>query len=407
VRLELSPTLDRPFTSGEFARRWREQSGSVPGATELVFSSSGLPIGADLQVQLSSADPAALGQAAESLEARLRDFPGVHDVASSWRGSRLEAELHIRPEAEAAGLSLADLGRQVRQGIHGAEAQHIQRGRDDVAVMVRYPSDERRSLGDLEAMWIRTPQGDEVPFAAVAEARYGLAPAEILRANRRRIVDVTANVDPAVANANEVLAAIRAQALPALLARHPGLTSSFEGQQREQSETLFAIARGTSLALFVIYALLAVTLGSYAQPLLVISAVPFGMVGATLGHLLLGMDLSAFALIGVTALAGVVVNDSLVLLCAVNREREQGQSAHEAVRRAATLRFRPILLTSLTTFVGLAPILLESSPQAQWLKPAAVSLAFGILFATLVTPFVIPCGYLILEDLRGRTRAAS
>jgi multidrug efflux pump subunit AcrB len=299
------------------------------------------------------------------------------------------------------GLSLSDLGRQVRQAFYGLEAQRVQRGRDEVKVMVRLPADERRSLGDLESFRLRAPGGVEVPFGAVADAEMGRGFSTISRADRARVISVTADVDAALGNSSEIAAAIRGEDLPRILANHPSVSYSVEGEQRQQGETLAALQRGFLLALFGIFALLAVPLRSYSQPLIVMSAIPFGFAGAIWGHMLMGMDLTMLSAAGFVALSGVVVNDSLVMVDYVNRMREEGMSVAEASREAGTARFRAILLTSLSTFAGVTPLLLERSLQAQFLKPLAVSLGFGIIFATFVTLVLVPCWYAILHDLHG------
>jgi multidrug efflux pump subunit AcrB len=254
-------------------------------------------------------------------------------------------------------------------------------------------------------MRIRTADGSSVPFSAVARSTLGEGYSTIQRVDRQRTVTVTANVDPGVANANEVVAALRQRDLPEIEAAFPGVEFSFEGEQREQAEFLSSLARGWALALFVIYALLAVPLRSYTQPLIIMSAIPFGLVGAAWGHLLLGYDFSMMSVIGLVALSGVVVNDSLVLVDRVNQERGKGASLLQALVEAGTARFRAIMLTSLTTFAGLTPLMLESNMQARMLIPMGISLAFGVLFATLITLLLVPCTYLILEDVAGALSA--
>jgi len=308
--------------------------------------------------------------------------------------------LNIKPSAEVLGLSQQNLARQVRQAFYGEEAQRIQRGRDEVKVMVRYPEDRRRSLGDLEDMRIRAPDGSEVPFSEVAEAKLGRGYATITRVDRQRTISVTADVDQSQGNANEVNLALRNTVLPEILAGHPNVQYSFEGEQREQGETLGGLERGFVVALFLIYALLAIPLRSYVQPFLIMTAIPFGIVGAVLAHLVIGMDLSILSMFGIVALAGVVVNDSLVMVDYVNRQVAEQVPLGEAIRKAGSMRFRPILLTSLTTAAGLLPIIMEKSLQARFLIPMALSLAGGVLFATFITLLMIPCGYLVLEDIK-------
>ena len=298
----------------------------------------------------------------------------------------------------ASGLKLNDLARQVRQGFYGDEAQRIQRGRDDIRVMVRYPTAERRSLDDIRRMRIRTPGGDEIPFYTVAEAEEGRGYASINRSNRRRIVTVKADVDPQVANANEINQILRSSILPQMKRDLPGLSFSFEGEQRQQREALSSLARNFILAQLVIFGLLAVPLKRYIQPIIIMTAIPFGIVGAVIGHVIMGLDLTLLSMFGLVALTGIVVNDSLIMVDLINRENEEGIPLHQVILDSGIKRFRPILLTSLTTFFGLTPMILETSLQARFLVPMAVSLGFGVLFATGITLLLIPCFYAILED---------
>ena len=400
VNVELTPSEARSLRAEDVVKRWRDLAGPIPDAVELVFSAARFSAGDAIDVQLRGSDVEELRSVAEAVKVELVRYPGVYDVADSFRAGKQEVELAILPSAEALGLSLTDLARQVRQAFYGDEVQRVQRGREEVRVMVRYPEAERRSLGDLSNLRIRTPEGDEVPFSAVAEARLQRGFATIHRADRQRVVDVTASVDITVGNANEILADIRAQKLPALLLEHPRVSYALEGAQREQADVLFGILRGFGIALLTIYALLAVPLRSYLQPLLIMSAIPFGLVGALVGHLVLGIQLSMLSLFGMVALSGVVVNSSLVLVDFINRRREEGASVQEAVVAGASARFRPVFLTALTTFSGLTPIMLERSAQAQFIIPMAISLAFGVLFATFITLFLLPCTYTILASLR-------
>jgi len=399
VHIELTPSEDRTITSTELAQRWRERTGPIPGAVELSFTATIFNPGEPVNVELAGPDLDDLERVAAELKGRLAEFPGVFDITDSFRAGKQEVTLQIRPEAEAVGLTQADLARQVRHGFYGAEAQRVQRGRDDVKVMVRYPEAERRSLGDLDRMRIRLPDGAGVPLSQVADADYGRGFSTIRRADRQRTINVTADVDPARADANAIMAELDRSVLPELLAGRPGVAYRFEGEQREQSDTIGGLKRGGMFALLIIYALLAVPFRSYVQPLVVMIVIPFGLIGAIGGHLLMGMDLTILSMFGIVALSGVVVNDSLVLVDFVNRRRADGMALVEAVRVAGVQRFRPILLTSLTTFAGLTPLLLERSVQAQFLVPMAVSLAFGVLFATLLTLVLVPSIYLIFEDL--------
>jgi multidrug efflux pump subunit AcrB len=409
VQIALAPGEERALSAAEIARRWRARTGPVPDAEELIFTSSYFSTGSPINLQLEGHDSEGLERAADSLVEKLTGFAGVYDVASSHRGGKRELDLHVLPEAEAHGLALGVVARQVRQAFHGEEVQRIQRGREDVAVMVRYPESQRRSLADLERMWVRTPARNPVPFAAVARAEIGRGYASIERSDRRRIVNVTAEVDAGAGNANQIVAALQSEALPAILSAYPGVSVRLAGHQRDQGEFMDRIARLLALTLVVIYALLAIPLRSYAQPLLILLAVPFGLVGAVWGHALLGLDLTAFSLIGLVALQGVVVNDSLILVHRLNELRRGGASLEVALEAACLSRFRPILVTTATTFLGLMPLLFETSTQARWIKPMAVSLAFGELFSTLIVLVLLPAAIRALEDIRvgaGPPRAA-
>jgi multidrug efflux pump subunit AcrB len=408
VTLELVQAEDRGDVSSEvLARRWRELTGAIPDAVALTYSATLFDSGEDINVQFTGPDLDRLTAAAEDLKLRLAAYEGVGEISDSFLEGKRELKLAIRPEAEMLGLTLTDLGRQVRQAFYGEEAQRIQRGRDDVRVMVRYPESQRRSLANLEEMRIRTPAGAEVPFAQVAEVVPGRGFSTIERVDRNRAVRVTARVDANVTTPGAINGELADAVLPEMMLSHPGVAYSFEGEAKEQRDTLGGLARGFVLALIAIYGLLAIPLRSYLQPLVIMSAIPFGLVGAIWGHIIMGLDLTILSMFGVVALAGVVVNDSLVLVDFINRGREHGDNLHHAVSVAGSVRFRPIMLTSMTTFAGLLPMILEKSLQAQFLIPMAVSLAFGVLFATFVTLVLVPSGYLIIEDLRalpGRLR---
>jgi multidrug efflux pump subunit AcrB len=400
VQLELHGADGRPISAGEISRRWRDGTPTILGAEEITFVSSIFSAGEAIKLRLQSADVDDLQIAAEALKTKLAEYPGVVDITDSFREGKEEIKLSILPSAEMLGLNLDDLARQVRQAFYGEEAQRIQRDREDIRVMVRYPKSQRGSIGDLENMRIRTPAGGEVPFYTVARAELGRGFASIKRSDRQRVIDVSADIELAVANANAIMADLRSNFLPQLIADHPGLRYRLGGQQREQGKMVRGLIRGYGLALILIYALLAIPLRSYAQPLIIMTAIPFGLIGAIGGHLLMGIGLSMMSVMGVVALSGVVVNSSLVLVHHLNEQRKRGSSAATAARTAGVARFRPIILTSITTFAGLTPLLLEESVSAQFLIPMAVSLAFGVAFASTVTLFMVPSLYLALDDLR-------
>ena len=406
VNIELVPGEGRVLASAQIANRLRERLDPIPGAVEMTINSNLMGGQKPIDVQLAGGDIEELRLVAIEIKARLAQYPGVIDITDSFRGGKPEIKLTIKPSAEMLGLSLQDLGRQVRQGFFGEEAQRIQRGRDDVRVMVRYPIEERRSIGDLERMRIRSPDGGQVPFGTVAQAEFGRGFATIKRVDRRRAINVTASVEEKVANASDVLMDLEARHMPEILADHPSVTYSFEGEQQQQTEFMGGLIQGFFIALFVIFSLMAIPLKSYVQPLIVMSAVPFGVVGAILGHGLTGMTMNFMSMLGMVAVAGVVVNDSLLLVHFVNRNREETSSLQKAVQEAGASRFRPILMTSLTTAAGVTPLILEKSIQAQFLIPMAISLAFGVLFATAITLVMVPSVYLILEDFLGFFRSA-
>ena len=399
VMLELVPAAERGVRADDLGRRWRELTGPIPAAAALGFSASDLLPGEDVDVQLVGADPVQLRAAVERVKDRLRGYTGVHDVTDSFEGGPREMRIGIKPAAEALGLSLEDIGRQVRQAFYGEEAQRIQRGRDDIRVMVRYPAEQRRSLGDLEGMRIRTPDGGEVPFGYVAAVETGRGVSSITRMNHRRAINVTAALDETVTSAGAVNAALAADVMPLVTRDHADVRYSFEGSQADQDAVLGSLQVGFPLALFAIFALLAVPLRSYVQPVIIMSAIPLGFVGAVGGHIVMSESLTMLSMMGIVALSGVVVNDSLVMVDFINRERRRGGGLLAAVQEAGAARFRPILLTSITTFAGLAPLLLEQGAQADFMKPMAISLAFGVLFATAITLVMVPAAYLVLDDV--------
>jgi multidrug efflux pump subunit AcrB len=402
VNVELQSSRERTIRATEVVRRWRDKVGTVADAVRVEYTASLVSFGAAVDVELTGTSLDQLRAAGEEIKTRLADYPGVFDISDSFRAGKREIRLELDPRAESLGLSLEALGRQVRQGFYGAEAQRIQRGRDDVRVMVRYPLEERETLASLEDMRIRTPTGAEVPFSFAGRADFGRGFATIQRIDRRRVLNITADVDPAVVTANEVVGDLQANVLPEILAGYPGIDSSFAGEQEEQRQTFEGLFEALGVALIVIYALLAIPFRSYLQPMIVMSAIPFGLIGAVMGHLVVGLNLTMLSLLGLIALTGVVVNDSLVMVDFINRRVAVGMKVHEAIRDAGAARFRPIVLTSLTTFVGLLPLLLERSFQAQFLVPMAVSLAFGVLFATAITLVLVPSLYAILNDFRSQ-----
>lgn len=401
VHIELIPSEQREVTASEIARRWRERVGTdLEHATDLNFTADQINAGAGINVELSSPNFTDLRYAAKDLKTAIRSLPGTYNVTDDDRPGKDELSLSVLPAGEALGLTQREVTRQVRQGFYGDEAQRVQLGKDDVKVFVRYADGERRSLYSLDQMRIRLVDGSEIPFRDVAAYSVERGSANIQRIDRRRTIVVTGEVDRSVSNATELNAELEETVLPDLVRKFRGLRYRFGGEQSDQRESSTSMQQGMFLALFMMYALLAVVFRSYSQPILVLVAIPFGFGGAIWAHYFLGMDLTFMSVIGLLALMGVVVNDSLVLIDFVNRYRkeERSSTALGAIRLAGPRRFRAILLTSLTTFAGLTPILLERSVQAAFIIPMAVSIAFGVAFATVVILILVPTGYLVLED---------
>ncbi len=401
VMMYLVDAGERGLTTQQFVHRWRDEIGEIPGAESLTFSYEvGVEPGKPIDIQLIHDDVTTLEAAAERLATEIGSYAGLRDIDSGVTKGKDQLDFRLTDAALSQGLTEFDLARQVRASFFGAEAVRQQRGRDEVRVYVRLPLEERRSLYNVEELIVRTPMGGEMPLSQAAVVTRGQAYTVITRTDGRRNISVTADVADEDANSNEINGQIRERELPQLLADIPGLSYSFGGEQERQAETMGALGVGFLLALIVMFSMLAVAFHSYTQPILVMSAIPFGMVGAVWGHVVMGFSLSLMSMMGLIALSGVVVNDSLILIVSINRYREEGMSTWEAVVAGGARRFRPILLTSLTTFFGLAPMIVETSVQARFLVPMAVSLGFGVLAATMIMLLIVPCSYLILEDAR-------
>lgn len=403
--VELTKGETREVDAWEVVRRWREAVGEIPGAKELQYAGgTNAGGGAPINIRLTGNNYQQLEAAAAGLEAALKEYSGVFDVVNGASTGTREVKLSMKPSAEVLGLTASDLANQVRQAFYGEEAQRIQRGRDEVRVMVRYPRPERRSIANLESMMIRAPNGVEVPFTAVAEARMGSSYNTISRVDRKRAIDVTADINRDLVEPQRVIADLMATTVPELRQAFPGVSAELGGSSQEEQEIQQEMVLAALAALFLIYALLAIPLKSYTKPVLIMTVIPFGFIGAVAGHLLLGLTLNMMSLFGLLAMAGVVVNDSLILMDFINRARAEGLNPIDAARQAGVQRFRPIILTSLTTFAGVLPILGEQSLQARFVIPMAVSLGFGILFATLISLVLVPAMYVGASDLRAGMR---
>ncbi|KPP91221.1 efflux RND transporter permease subunit [Erythrobacter sp. HL-111] len=390
IRFKLSEPDERDISARRFREKLREEVGDLAGVRSLSYSASLVSVGDPVVAELSADTEEELQRAVERVRAALNEQPGVVEIRDDLSEGQRELELELLPQARNFGLARQDLAQQVRAATFGAEAVRIQRGREEVRVYVRLPEDERDALEDLADYRIRPPDSPaSIPFGEVADVEYGSAPSTIDRRDGRRIITVRADVVSGVTTGSDVTEKLRRDVLPTLREDIPSLDWSFGGEQREQGEVVPALLRNLALALFAIYALLAVPLRSYTQPLVILSAVPLGLVGAVFGHLLLGLDLTILSLIGIVGLAGVVVNDALLLVDFMNERRIEGEEIGTAIVEAAKSRWRPILLTSMTTFFGILPLIAAQSVQARFLVPLAASVAFGVLFATFVQMVVV------------------
>ncbi|NVJ66805.1 MAG: efflux RND transporter permease subunit [Gammaproteobacteria bacterium] len=394
VMFETLPPEQRSsdISIGQLVVEWRKLIGPIPGAETLNFRAEIGRSRDPIDVQLSGSDTEQLNRAAEEVKQILQTTEGVFDIADSFSKGKQEIQFKLKPQAEALGINLSSLARQVRSAFFGVEVQRIQRGRDDVRVMLRLSEQERSSLDELNNLLVKTPAGGNLPLHQLAELTYGKSPAAIERIDRRRTINITADVDKSTGNLVNIRTGIE-QEVKHLLDSYPGIGYSLEGEARDESELINSIKASVIAVLMAIYILLAIVFRSYLKPFIVMAIIPLGGVMAVLGHWLIGLTLSMMSVLGMLALTGVVVNDSLVLVDYINQQRKQGLSRKDAVLNAGVRRLRPVMLTSLTTFVGLIPIIFDKSTQAQFLIPMGVSLGFGILFATGITLILVPLFY--------------
>ena len=398
VSFEMIDPENRTVTSAQFEDRWREVTGRVPAVRSLSFTASVVSVGEPVSVELSAPTQDKLDRAVAAVRDSLNRFGGVFDIKSDQEQGKREIELALKPAARTLGLTLNDLAGQVRAAFFGVESYRLQRGQNEVRVYARLPDDQRNSIEDLNDYRIRAPGGADVPLEEVATVDLGYGPTRINRQDGRRVITVTADVNQTVTTGNEVTAALQASVLPSIQREIPGTTYGFGGQQRQQRKAQSSLIIGFLLALFAIYALLAIPFRSYLQPIVIMSTIPFAWIGALLGHLVLDIQLGLLSIFGIVGLSGVIVNDALVMLDFANEERARGRTWPEALVRAGQMRFRPILLTSLTTFLGLFPIIIEQSVQAQFLIPMAVSLGVGIIFGTGVLMMIVPALAMLQDD---------
>ena len=397
----------RPIDTFALSALWREQMPPLPGVKTLNIQDSIMNGGrddGDISFKLEGKNKDQLKEVANKLKEKLNSIAGVGDVNDSMQSSTEEVQLELKPLAYSMGLTLSDVASQVNFSYYGIEAQRILRNGEEIKVMIRYPKEYRNSVSDIKDARIITSLGAEVPLAEVAKISLVEGVNRIRRENAKRTVNVWASVDTNQAEPFKIAEEIKEEYLPSLLQNYPGVESDVTGRVQEEMDSVAEQVKDFALSMMIIFALLAIPLRSYSQPILIMSVIPFGVVGAVFGHVVMGMTMSSMSFFGIIAVAGVVVNDSLVMVDFVNKAREDGVALKKAVVEAGCKRFRAILLTSLTTFIGLVPIITETSLQAQIVIPMAVSLAFGVLFATVITLILIPCQYVILEDIKGLFR---
>lgn len=401
VDFEIIPPEQREsdVTSAELVREWRKMIGDIPGSKDINMRAELFRGGSPVHVRLSGSDIDDLNAASIEVAEHIATYSGVFDITSSRGNGKQEIQIELKPAANTLGISLQQVAQQVRGAFFGQEAQRIQRGRDEVKVMVRFPEESRQSLDSIEQLKIRNDSGIEVAISEVATLSFSRGDDVITHKNRNRVIDVTSDVNKETANIEGIKAGLN-QFNSELVSRYPSIKATLEGEAADQRDSFSSFFIGLIAVLFVIYGLLAIPFKSYTQPFIVMSVIPFGATGALLGHMIVGIDLSIMSVTGILALTGVVVNDSLVLVDYVNQQRAKGVGPADAVRSAGAARFRAVILTSLTTFVGVFPLLLDKTTQAQILIPMATSLGFGVLFATTITLFLIPVNYLILNDIK-------
>jgi len=402
VAIYMVPSAERAIRASELAKKWRESLTDTVGLESLTFNyAMGPGSGPPVHINLSHRDYDTLKVAAADLASQLEEYEGTYDINDGYAEGKEQLDFELSEKARSLGVTESMLASQLRSAFFGAEAVRQQRGRDEVRTYVRLPKDERESEYNIEEFLIRTPSGGEIPISEAAHIERGTSFTNLSRYNGQRILSVTSMVDASATDPKKVIGQVMSETLPELMKKYPGLSFTTGGSDKEMSEANEGLISGFLLALLGVYALLAIAFGSYMQPLLIMIAIPFGFVGALWGHFIMGYDFSMMSMMGVVALSGVVVNDSLIFIVAINDNRASGMPILAAIRTAGQRRFRPIILTSLTTFFGLMPILLETEVQAQFLSPMAVSLGFGVMVATGITLIIVPVAYMILQDFKG------
>jgi hydrophobic/amphiphilic exporter-1 (mainly G- bacteria), HAE1 family len=401
--IEIQPAYLRPgISASEVTARWRKLTGDIMGAEQLTYSIvSGGPGGNPIEIQLTGPDLEQLQHAADALKSEIAAYPGTFDITDNFRPGKMEKQIHIRQGAASLGVTMADIAKQLRQAYYGDEAVKVQRGRDDIKVMVRYAQKERETQASIDEFRVRTSDGRQIPLAQVAYLETKQGYAAIQRVDRHRVISVISDLDEAKANAQKIVADLKTGFLPTLATRFPGVSYDLEGQAKRTKESIDSLMKGFSFAAMVMYLLLASQFRSYVQPVIIMIAIPFGLIGAIAGHFIMGLDITIISIFGIVALSGIVINDSLILVDFVNNGIRKGMAMTDAVLEAGKNRFRPVLLTTVTTVAGLFPLLLETSFQAQFLIPMAVSISFGLVAATCLTLLFVPALYVVVQDLVG------
>ena len=399
VEMDISDSAPVPLNGFKFINDWRERAGPIMGVESLTYRAERFRFSDPVNVRITSNDDETLRNIIPVVEEKLASYNGVFDISNTLNNGKRELRIDLKPEGELLGLSLQDVGSQVRSAFFGTEAQRIQRERDDIRVMVKYPLNERSDLSELDDLLIKTGNNSEARFGDIATVEWSRSASSIARVDQRRAISVTADVDKSIVDetalANELDAFLAETFAP-----YKSLAYSLEGQQADQRESNQDNLFSMMFILIVVYTLLAIPFRSYSQPFIVIAVIPFSLVGVIIGHTILGINMSVLSIWGVLALLGILVNDSLVMVDWINRKLDEGTDKFEAIVESGAARFRPIILTSVTTFAGVFPIMFDSTPQGQFLVPMATSLGFGVLFGTVITLLMVPCNYMILQDIR-------
>jgi len=404
VRVELVSGLDRTVTADQLLVEWERETEKIPGAISHTFEEIQRgPPGLAIMIALRGRDQDELKAVSLELQEILRGYDGVYQIQDTFRPGKNELRIDIKPEAQTLGLTLEDLARQVYSGYYGNEALRIQRGRDDIRVKVRYTQDERSTLAQLDQVRIRTPQGDEVPFFSVADVRFQSGNSSIIRVDGLKDITVSAAVNKDVANPATILGEFARIHIPRLKEKYPGFDYTFDGPQNDATDAFMGLRITLPIALFFIFLVIASIFRSYVQPLVIMVTIPFGIIGAIYGHMIMGHPIAMFSVFGMVALTGIVVNDAIVLIEAINSNMARGLSTFDSIISGGVRRFRAIMLTSISTVGGLFPLIMEKDVHAQVVVPMAVSIAFGVMFATFLTLFFVPCLMGVLNDLRRAT----